>query len=112
MNVTRLRSDIDAGKTGDKTPGIDPAAAPLGTDEEAAGTPVAPHLAEEVRRSETEPDAPRRSRQNAGASEAVSGATDTNTVPAGRLDLRWLAVALLLMLALLGLGLWWTGAQG
>jgi hypothetical protein len=36
----QLRADIDSGRTGDKVPGLDPAAAPLGTDEEAAGTPV------------------------------------------------------------------------
>ena len=42
MTVERLRRDIDAGRTGDKSPGSDPAAAPLGTDDEAAGTPVAP----------------------------------------------------------------------
>ena len=34
----QLRSDIDSGRTGDNAP--DPAAAPLGTDEEAAGTPI------------------------------------------------------------------------
>lgn len=33
----RLRGDIDAGRTGDKVPFSDPAAAPLGTDDEAAG---------------------------------------------------------------------------
>lgn len=35
----RLRHDIDAGRAGDKVPFIDPAAAPLGTDEEAGGHP-------------------------------------------------------------------------
>ncbi|MBS9478892.1 hypothetical protein [Ancylobacter radicis] len=35
----RLREDIDRGRTGDKVPFSDPAAAPLGTDDEAAGTP-------------------------------------------------------------------------
>jgi hypothetical protein len=40
MSTTdRLRSDIDSGRTGDKVPANDPAAAPLGTDDEAAGTP-------------------------------------------------------------------------
>jgi hypothetical protein len=32
-----LRAKIDRGQTGDKVPASDPAAAPLGTDEEAAG---------------------------------------------------------------------------
>ena len=36
----RLKHAIDAGRTGDKVPGFDPGAAPLGTDEESAGTPA------------------------------------------------------------------------
>lgn len=39
-SAARLRGDIDAGRTGDKVSWPDPAAAPLGTDEEAAGTPL------------------------------------------------------------------------
>ena len=35
----RLKETIDAGRTRDKVPGFDPGAAPLGTDEESAGTP-------------------------------------------------------------------------
>jgi hypothetical protein len=38
-NVDELRSKIDSGLTGDKMPWPDPAAAPLGTDDEAGGTP-------------------------------------------------------------------------
>ena len=38
--VAKLKHDIDRGRAGDKVDVIDPAAAPLGTDEEAAGTPV------------------------------------------------------------------------
>ena len=33
----RLRHAIDTGRTRDKVPGFDPAAAPLGTDDESAG---------------------------------------------------------------------------
>ncbi len=36
--AARLRKEIDSGKTGDKVDHPDPAAAPLGTDDEAAGT--------------------------------------------------------------------------
>jgi hypothetical protein len=36
----QLKGDINSGRTGDKVPAFDPAAAPLGTDEEAAGTPT------------------------------------------------------------------------
>lgn len=34
-----LRRRIDRGETGDKVPAFDPAAAPLGTDDEAGGAP-------------------------------------------------------------------------
>jgi hypothetical protein len=46
--TARLRHDIDRGRGGDKVDNIDPAAAPLGTDDEAAGKPPSPaeiHLA-------------------------------------------------------------------
>lgn len=36
----RLRGDIDEGRMRDKVPFPDPAAAPLGTDDEAAGMPA------------------------------------------------------------------------
>jgi|GEM_PF-3134137 len=43
----QLRRDIDSGRTGDKAPGLDPAAAPLGTDEEAGGAgPTAAEIAQ------------------------------------------------------------------
>ena len=35
----RLRRDIDSGQAGDKADWPDPAAAPLGTDDEASGNP-------------------------------------------------------------------------
>jgi hypothetical protein len=38
----RLRYDIDRGRGGDKVDGSDPAAAPLGTDDEAGGAPPTP----------------------------------------------------------------------
>ncbi|MCK0208532.1 hypothetical protein MWN33_10865 [Starkeya koreensis] len=48
-DAERLRAQIDAGKTRDKVPFSDPAAAPLGTDDEAAGARpagVAPRAAD------------------------------------------------------------------
>jgi hypothetical protein len=48
----QLRDDIDSGRTGDKVPWSDPAAAPLGTDEEAAGTPPSPADVEAARMAE------------------------------------------------------------
>ena len=49
----RLRADIDAGYTGDKVPASDPAMAPLGTDEEAAGSPPSAEAVAQARRHET-----------------------------------------------------------
>src|SRR6266446_6089866 len=51
-NISQLRDDIDAGRTGDKIDWPDPAAVPLGTDEEAAGTPPDPWAVETARRIE------------------------------------------------------------
>lgn len=48
-----LRSAIDSGQTRDKVAGSDPAASPLGTDAEAAGTPVSARQSEAAIRHET-----------------------------------------------------------
>ena len=37
--IERLRADIDSGRTADKVAASDPASAPLGADDEAAGKP-------------------------------------------------------------------------
>jgi len=50
---SQLRDDINRGRTGDKIAGFDPSAAPLGTDEEAAGTPPSPEEIAEARRQES-----------------------------------------------------------
>jgi hypothetical protein len=47
--VEQLRNDIDAGRTGDKVDWPDPAAVPLGADEEAAGAPPDPWAVETAR---------------------------------------------------------------
>lgn len=39
-NPLKLRQRIDTGQTGDKVDFPDPAAAPLGTDDEASGNPI------------------------------------------------------------------------
>lgn len=54
----QLKRDIDTGRTGDKIGHSDPAASPLGTDDEAAGHPPSPEQiaharAQEVRRPPT-----------------------------------------------------------
>ncbi|PDT51753.1 MULTISPECIES: hypothetical protein [Sinorhizobium] len=48
-NPAQLRGDIQHGRTGDKRPGFDPAAAPLETDGEAAGTPLNAQMTQEAR---------------------------------------------------------------
>jgi hypothetical protein len=48
----QLRHDIDRGRTGDKVSWPDPASVPLGTDEEAAGTRLAPRDVAAARRAE------------------------------------------------------------
>jgi hypothetical protein len=50
--TAKLRHDISRGRAGDKVDVIDPAAAPLGTDEEAAGTPPSPSAIEKAHRQE------------------------------------------------------------
>jgi hypothetical protein len=57
LNPAEEKARIDRGETGDKVPGFDPAAAPLGTDEEAAGTHAMPDGMAAVRRPPLRPPA-------------------------------------------------------
>ncbi|MFU8865285.1 MAG: hypothetical protein ACNA7O_15345 [Rhodobacterales bacterium] len=50
--ATRLRADLDAGRGRDKVAYPDPAAAPMETDAEAAGTPITPEQARMARAAE------------------------------------------------------------
>ena len=50
--VDQLRLDIDSGRTRDKVQVSDPAAAPLGADDEAAGVPASPERVLRARRQE------------------------------------------------------------
>lgn len=47
--AAQVRGDIQRGMTGDKRPGIDPAAAPMETDAEAGGLPPTPEEIELAR---------------------------------------------------------------
>ena len=51
-NVDQLRHDIDTGRTGDKVAAPDPAAVPLGTDDEAAGATIDPRAVAALREME------------------------------------------------------------
>lgn len=59
-NVIQLKGDIDAGRTGDKIAGFDPAAAPLGADDEAAGAPAEPQAVGQARTAERPGESARR----------------------------------------------------
>jgi hypothetical protein len=54
--IEQLRADIDSGRTGDKNSWPDPAAAPLGTDEESGGQGTDPNAAALARAQELRPD--------------------------------------------------------
>lgn len=88
--MAQLQHDIDQGRLADKAPGFDPAAAPLGTDEEAAGTPTpGPMIAAERRLLTATKDA---------------NAVDPSSTPAGNkggLTTKWLILSLVGGLAVL-----------
>lgn len=67
----QLRRDVESGATGDKVPVLDPAAAPLGTDDEAAGAHTSPAVVDAVRRAER---ATRPANTNPGSSIAPGAA--------------------------------------
>jgi hypothetical protein len=54
----RIRRDIDRGRTRDKVDVDDPAAAPLGTDDEAAGAPASPEEVALARANQPREDVP------------------------------------------------------
>jgi len=51
--TAQLKGDIDSGRTGDKTQVFDPGLSPLGTDDEAAGTPPTPEQVDQARHQES-----------------------------------------------------------
>jgi hypothetical protein len=92
---TRLKAAIDSGRTGDKVPGFDPAAAPLGTDEKAAGQGIA---TEGTRRENARQSPAGIAADPSGTDRAVYRAQDRLVWPAvGGLFL-FTGIAVLLML--------------
>jgi len=63
----QLRDDIDRGRTGDKVDWADPAAAPLGTDDEAAGCAPRAEDVELARANETKSAVPQQRGRGPGA---------------------------------------------
>jgi hypothetical protein len=64
-NVDQVRSEIDRGQSRDKVPAFDLAAAPLGTDDEAAGAGPSRSVIDYVLRTET--SAPPQTLEDGGA---------------------------------------------
>jgi hypothetical protein len=69
--TAQLRADIDQGRTGSKVDHPDPAAAPLGTDEEAAGTPPEAAAIAAARREEASLVRSPGNRQGLGSAAAI-----------------------------------------
>jgi hypothetical protein len=87
--VAQLKADIDAGRTGDKVANADPALSPLGTDDEAAGTPPGPEAVALARKTEAKPFEPVR---------------DTRSTP----GMNWLLPLVIAAIALVIVGfVWW-----
>jgi hypothetical protein len=89
--TAQLRDDIDRGRTGSKICVADPAAAPLGTDEEAAGTPPTGEAVQQARDYE-----------RAIGLMARRGAGETRSAPALYL------IVILTLAALVAFGVWLT----
>ena len=64
--TAQLKAEIDSGRTGDKIPAHDPGLSPLGTDDEAAGTPADASRVSLAREEETRPRRRRASRMQTG----------------------------------------------
>jgi len=104
--TAELREAIDRGKAGDKVDWPDPAAAPLGTDDEAAGTPPTPERIQAAFANEV-------GRHTATSSTRAHGERSRakDDVPGSNNRLRFWAV-LLLLLVVLVIAVWWAGFFG
>lgn len=99
-NASQLKEAIDRGEAGDKVPFSDPAAAPLGTDDEAAGTPNTAAQVERSLASETRNRAPDRNAQasaTAPTNVSVGPTASQSDMPS---KAPWVAVAILVAVVL------------
>lgn len=105
VTAQHRQDQVDVDKTGNTVRQPDPAASPLGTDEEAAGTPVHPRFIEPTLQSETTRDPARH--RTADTSDASSGAMDTGPAPrSGRYRVTaYLGIAAVLAAAALLIGM-------
>lgn len=94
-NIAREKARIDRGDYGDKVPGFDPGAAPLGTDDEAAGVRAVPDSEMTARAHPPLPPGQTTSLTNSIAPDAAP------SKPPGSRRMAFLAVAILVALVLL-----------
>ncbi len=94
----QLRGEIDSGATHDKVANADPAAAPLGTDDEAAGTPPTAGQVATARRHET-------GRQVADSSPADQPPTQSGMAPSRGFVLA--IVSAVIIFAVIGIAFSW-----
>lgn len=87
-NPAQVRGDVQHGRTGDKTRGFDPAAAPLETDDEAGGAPVTKEAAQDARNDQLRGAAVDASTEYADAMRPLSEAEKATS------SLQWLTIAL------------------
>ena len=93
----QLRHAIDRGRTGSKLPYPDPAAAPLGTDDEAGGAPTDPGVLHDVLQRET-----RSTAAHSGIGASANAAIDNRS--GRRYPLLW-ALAIMLIALIVGVAL-------
>ena len=94
--ASQLRDDIDSGRTHDKVAHADPAAAPLGTDDEAAGAAPTSEQVSMARRQETR-------REVQDPSPADQPPEQVGMAPSGRFV--WLIVGVVVVCVLIGIAL-------
>ncbi|HWL81561.1 MAG TPA: hypothetical protein VNR89_11440 [Roseomonas sp.] len=101
--VDKLRHDIDSGRSGDKVAFSDPAAAPLGADDEAAGVPPSPEMIAHAHAMEVgaAPNAARSLAHSGSEAEARGSADRSRT---GRMILAVLAGVIVLVAIALAIG--------
>ena len=90
--AAQLRQEIDSGRTRDKVAHSDPAAAPLGTDDEAAGNSPSAEQVSAARRQES-----------TRVSDTSPADQPDRTAAGGRFV--WLIVAVVIICALVGIAL-------
>jgi hypothetical protein len=99
-NAAQVRGDIQAGLTGEKQPGFDPAMAPLETDAEAGGFPLSPAQIREARHGQLEGKRPQISGDDGSAMRPVF--SGNRTTPQGRI---WLVLFAVVLVAGIAAGL-------